>query len=280
MEAKNPVLTRLTTAHLPQALALSQEMNWPYRLEDWAFAIQLGQGIGLEHAGRLIGTALWWPNGETFATAGMIIVTRDFQGRGLGARIFDALLEELGSRTVILNATAEGLELYRRRGFVPIGEVHQHQGLLAVPPEGGRSSGLRQASSSDLERLCQIDQAAVGRPRRRLLENLMLEGRFTVLETDGVVHGFAVTRRFGRGHVVGPVIAAQLRDAQTLIETSAAELAAAFVRLDTPAELGLGPWLEAHGLARVGAVTTMVRGDPLLAGRNHQAFALCSQSLG
>jgi ribosomal protein S18 acetylase RimI-like enzyme len=279
-EAQGFTLARLTAAHLPHALNLSLEMNWPYRLEDWAFAHQLGQGIGLEQAQRLVGTAMWWPNGDAFATAGMIIVSEDFQGRGLGARLFDALLDELGSRTVVLNSTAAGFELYRRRGFAPIGEVHQHQGELLAPGQRARRAGLRTASAGELDVLAQLDQEAIGRPRGELFKGLMAAGRFMVLEADGAVRGFAVSRRFGRGHVVGPVIAEGAEDAQALIEAAAADLVGRFVRVDTPAELGLGPWLEARGLKKVDAVTTMVRGDlPRLSGRP-RAFALCSQSLG
>jgi GNAT superfamily N-acetyltransferase len=279
-EARAPTLGRLTATHLAQALSLSLEMNWPYRLEDWAFAHQLGQGIALEQGRRLVGTAMWWPNGDAFATAGMIIVSNDFQGRGLGARLFDALLDELGSRTVVLNSTAAGFELYRRRGFAPIGEVHQHQGELLPPePRAGRA-GLRTASAGELDVLARLDREAFGRPRRGLLSALMAVGRFTVLETDGAVRGFAVSRRFGRGHVVGPVIAEDAEDARALIEAATADLVGRFVRVDTPAELGLGPWLEARGLKKVDAVTTMVRRDPPRLSGRPRAFALCSQSLG
>jgi predicted GNAT family N-acyltransferase len=279
-EAQTPSLVRLTAALLPQALDLSLEMNWPYRLEDWVFAHQLGQGLALEQAQKLVGTAMWWPNGEAFATVGMIIVSKALQGRGFGGRIFNALLDDLGSRTVLLNATAEGFELYRRRGFAPIGEVHQHQGVLVLPAPRSRSAALRAARPDELELLAQIDGQAAGRPRRALLESLAENGRFTVLEADGVVRGFAVSRRFGRGHVIGPVVATDLEDAQTLIEASAADLVGTFVRVDTPAELGLGSWLEARGLTRVDAVTTMVRGEAPRTHGDGRAFALCSQSLG
>jgi hypothetical protein len=181
---------------------------------------------------------------------------------------------------VVLNSTAEGFELYRRRGFVAVGEVHQHQGVLALPPQDSRPAHLRAGNPGDLDRLARLDEDALGRPRRELLGSLMAEGRFTVLETAGVVRGYAVSRRFGRGQVIGPVIASRLEDAQALIEAAAADLAATFVRVDTPAELGLGPWLEARGLEHVGAVTTMVRGDPPPLSGSLRAFALCSQSLG
>src|SRR5579872_2608808 len=123
------VLLPFAKAHLEGALKLSQEMSWPYRIEDWDVALQLGHGFVLQHAGVVIGTAAWWPYGETHASAGMIIVAKGAQGRGHGARLIDALLASARPRTVMLNSTAEGMMLYRRRGFVPIGVIHQHQGI-------------------------------------------------------------------------------------------------------------------------------------------------------
>ena len=64
----------LRTEHLPQALELSQALRWPYRLEDWVFAHQLGRGFAVEIEGRLAGTALWWPYGDRHASAGMVSV--------------------------------------------------------------------------------------------------------------------------------------------------------------------------------------------------------------
>ena len=40
--------------HLPGAHKLSLDLRWPYRLDDWAFAIELGQGFVLERQLSLI----------------------------------------------------------------------------------------------------------------------------------------------------------------------------------------------------------------------------------
>ncbi|TIM59394.1 MAG: GNAT family N-acetyltransferase, partial [Mesorhizobium sp.] len=75
------------------ALKLSQEMGWPYRQEDWEFAVTVGNGLVLERAGQVIGTAMSWNYGQAYATAGMIIVTGSAQGGGNGSRLFDGLLQ-------------------------------------------------------------------------------------------------------------------------------------------------------------------------------------------
>ena len=125
-------LMNFEARHVPGALKLSQEMAWPYRREDWEFAAALGQGLVLERAGDVIGTALWWNYGQAYAAAGMIIVTASAQGGGYGSRLFNALLEATDRRDVLLNSTEDGLTLYKRRGFTAWGTVLQHQGLLSV----------------------------------------------------------------------------------------------------------------------------------------------------
>src|SRR3989337_2106181 len=105
---------RLKAGHLQQALELSQALQWPYRLEDWAFALGLGRGFAVEIDGRLAGTALWWPYGDRYGSAGMIIVAGQDQRKGIGGILMDALLTDAAGRTLILNSTAEGMALYTR----------------------------------------------------------------------------------------------------------------------------------------------------------------------
>ena len=120
-EHEDVALVPFARAHLEGALKLSQEMSWPYLLKDWEFALQLGRGFVVTSAGAVVGTALWWPYGDTHASAGMIIVSKAVQGRGYGARLMDALLAAARPRIITLNSTAEGMALYERRGFGPIG---------------------------------------------------------------------------------------------------------------------------------------------------------------
>ena len=142
-ENQDVALVPFARSHLEGALKLSQEMSWPYLLKDWEFALQLGRGFVVTSAGAVVGTALWWPYGETHASAGMIIVSKTVQGRGYGARLMDALLAAARPRIITLNSTAEGMALYQRRGFVPIGIIHQHQEFPgnAMRRRGRASSG-------------------------------------------------------------------------------------------------------------------------------------------
>ena len=274
------VLLPFDRSHLEGALKLSQEMSWPYRIEDWDVALQLGKGFVLERAGAVIATAAWWPYGETHASAGMIIVAKAAQGQGYGARLMDALLTSARPRTISLNSTAEGITLYRRRGFVPTGIIHQHQGIPRQSHETPRSGLLRPMTASEFEAIARLDSAATGLERRQMLNWLFDSGYGYVLLRDGVLRGYVICRLFGRGHVIGPVVAESPTDARALIEFTIARLGPFFVRIDTPASSQLGEWLESIGLQRVSDATTMVLGTPAPWTGPARLFGLANQSFG
>lgn len=273
------VLVPFGKEHLEGASRLSQEMSWPYRLEDWAFALELGQGFVLcNGAGAVIATAAWWACGEDHASAGMIIVAKAVQGRGHGARLMDALLAAAHPRTITLNSTAEGMALYERRGFARTGEVHQHQGVPDERRQAPPASLVRTMASSDVEAIARLDREATGWARRQMLDRLVQISDGYLLVRDGEPRGYAISRLFGRGHVIGPVVAESPADARALIEAALARLGRVFVRVDTSATSQLGEWLEGIGLQRVGDATTMVRGTQIPSTGPARMFALANQS--
>ena len=273
-------LMNFEARHVPGALKLSQEMAWPYRREDWEFAAALGQGLVLERAGDVIGTALWWNYGQAYAAAGMIIVTPSAQGGGYGSRLFNALLEATDRRDVLLNSTEDGLTLYKRRGFTAWGTVLQHQGLLSVPVTPNARDGIRPATVSDLAAIQAFDERATGMPRSSMVAALAEAGEAMVIDRAGRIAGYAIVRRFGRGHVVGPVAAESAEDARLLILAQLSTLQGQFVRIDVYADHGLGDWLESLGLKRVSDATAMVRRRLPVSDGPARMYALANQSFG
>ena len=279
-ENEDVALVPFARAHLEGALKLSQEMSWPYLLKDWEFALQLGRGFVVTSAGAVVGTALWWPYGDTHASAGMIIVSKAVQGRGYGARLMDALLAAARPRIITLNSTAEGIALYARRGFASIGILHQHHGIPSerhdMPPVGF----VRAMAPSDFGAIVGLDHEATGWTRREMLNRLIEVGDGYVLLRDGIPRGYAISRLFGRGHVIGPVVAESPTDARALIEAALAPLGSVFVRVDTSTTSQLGEWLEGIGLQQVSDATTMVLGTQMPSTGPARTFALANQSFG
>jgi len=278
------VLRPMTADDLAQTHALSEEQRWPHRPADWAQSFAHAEGIVAERDGQIIATAQRWRWGPRHATIGLVIVTPACQGRRIGHRLMSALLDGLDNHTVLLHATAEGRGLYERLGFVRTGEIRQHQGIAQPTPLIALPAGwrLRPAGLNEAADLRRLDAQARGMPRDALIDDLLASAdACVVLDDDSEARGFAMLRRFGRGHAIGPVVAPDDESAKALIAHLAGINAGHFTRIDIDFDSGLAEWLESIGLLRVDAPTTMVRGAPLTTPPGGPTlFAIVTQALG
>jgi ribosomal protein S18 acetylase RimI-like enzyme len=276
-------LRAMTAADLGAAQAMTAELRWPHRPADWEQVFRLGEGFVAERDGQVVGTALRWRWGPRHATVGLIVVAPSCQGRRIGHRLMTALLEGLEDCSILLHATSEGRGLYERLGFVRIGEVRQHQGNAQPSPLIALDAGwrLRPATEADLPVLRALDTAARGMPRDALIDELFRDAEATVvLDQEGSARGFAMLRRFGRGHAIGPVVAPDTEGAKALIAHLSGLNAGRFTRIDIDFDSGLAEWVESLGLLRVDAPTTMLRGEPLPLREDTKLYAIVTQALG
>lgn len=279
------VLRPMTASDLEAAHALSAELRWPHRPADWEQMFAHAEGFVAERDGQVVATAQRWRWGPRHATIGLVIVTPACQGRRVGHRLMSALLDGLQDHTVLLHATAEGRGLYERLGFVRTGELRQHQGVAQPTPLIALPAGwrLRPAGQNEATTLRRLDAEARGMPRDALIDELLAAAdACVVLDHDGEQRGFAILRRFGRGHAIGPVVAPDAESAKALIAHLAGMNAGRFTRIDIDWESGLAEWLESIGLLRVDAPTTMVRGEPLRVPPEGEPrlFAIVTQAVG
>jgi GNAT superfamily N-acetyltransferase len=278
MTAEQISLEAMETEHLDGAVLLSREAGWPHRREDWELVLSVSEGIVALQDGRVVATTIITPFGSDAAAINMVIVDSAMRGRGLGRRLMDAALEKTGTRSCRLVATKEGLPLYEKLGFVAVGEIIQHQGkaLKVAAP-----ATISWARDDDYEKICLLDRAACGVDRSKLMSILRHTAQFAVIRERGEVRAFAGLRPFGRGLVIGPVVASSRQQAKDLIQFMLAHHEGDFVRLDTELSTGLDPWLVERGLAHVGGGILMQRGPKV--GRveaPYRTYALVNQALG
>ena len=273
-------LRPMTEDDLPRAHGLSRLVQWPHRQEEWSFNFKLGRGLVAEQGDETVGTVMWWPYGADAATLGMVIVDPDRQGAGIGRGLMAAALEQLDGRRVMLNATEAGLRLYQSLGFQPIGDIRQHQGAAFEVPFAplGKGERIRPIGRRDGNALAALDANATGLARGGLITALLDEAEGVVLDRDSEAIGFALYRRFGRGHAIGPVIAPTVEGAKALISHWMASNPGVFMRVDVLGDSGLSPWLDDLGLIGFSPVTTMARGMP--SPRAGGYWAIASQALG
>ena len=279
-----PTLRPMHAGDLAAMHGLAQQMSWPHRPEDCAQLLALGAGtVAVDATGRTVGGGLRWSFGRDVGTLGLVLVAPDQQGRGIGRALMKALIADSEPRTLMLNATAEGLPLYEKLGFVSTGFVGQHQGRLT---EGAVLSTapdvpLRRAVPADHAALCALDAAVFGADRSALISSLLAAGDAWLVDRAGQPAGFAIRRAFGRGMIIGPVVASSEDEAIALVASVAKAAPPGVLRIDIPAHAeGLAAWLTAAGLPAIDTVTVMLRGSWPATWTGLQRFGLALQAWG
>ena len=237
-------LDTLTAADTHACWQLSQALRWPHREADWqqfiSWANAHGAALAVRADGRLIGCGLAWQWGQEQGSIGMVIVDAAWQRRGIGKRLFKSLLQALEGRDVMLQATAQGRPLYESLGFTAIGHWQP-------PVEAGPTSSLatdeltRLLQPQDLPALLAYDQRERGLTRPALLQALLAQmdadERCAVsMDAHGRLCGYGILRRFGRGWVVGPLLADGADRAVALVKRLTQERTGDFVRIDLAAD--------------------------------------------
>lgn len=273
----------MTEADLGTAYSLSQAVKWPHRIEDWKIMHNLGTGFVADLDGQPIGTVLCWDHGERYSSLGLVIVSPDQQGHGIGRKLMNQILEEIGDhKNIFLCATSSGKPLYESLGFSASGNVYQHQAIIekAIEIAANDKEELRQMVKDDHSSLIKLAETACGLARETTLNSLLKSASGVVMETQGNITGFALIREFGRGYVIGPVMASSKGQAQAMIQSLVNNHVGDFVRIDIPESSELSTWLAQIGLPQVNTVVEMVRGTPPLRDTQMRQFALISQALG
>lgn len=271
--------------------ALSISVGWPHRAEDWQLLREMGEGIAAQdEIERVVGTAMWFPFGSGFATVGMMITSPRLQAHGAGRWIMNNVLERIGSHSLGLIATRAARRLYVSLGFAPARLVYQCQGEVVAPTSALLPTGeiLRNIVPADLARIVELDRDAYGADRSALLARLLDLSKGVALLRDDRIQAFALCRPFGRGHVVGPVVAKTDDDAIAVTAPHVSEHAGQFLRLDTRQESGpFSEFVARSGLPVYDTVTSMWLGQPwgVEAGQDKRrlpvvTYALASQAFG
>lgn len=263
---------------------LTVSVFWPHRDHDLDLLIALGEGyLAIDEIGRPMGSAMYFPAGDDFSMFGMMVTAPRLQTQGAGRWLLNQIMTDCAGRDLRLSATRAGYSLYESVGFVPVNRIWQHQGIARDihPPEPVASVETRALREADIPAVLALDGPAFGADRSEILNVLLglSEGRVAVRGSQIV--GFALMRQFGRGKVIGPVVAEEDRIAMQLIAPFIQANTGTFLRLDVPLRSAqFAGFLSASGMGIYDTVTEMRVGAQRRASSGAQLFGLAAHSLG
>ena len=248
--------------------ALSIAVGWPHRPKDWDFLRRAGEGIvAVDGIGRVFGSAMWFPHGRAFATVGLVITSPRTQAQGTGRWLMKQVFERCGERNLSLNSTDAAYHLYLSLGFRKEAVVYQWQGEVVspLPPVPVLDGELTSLAVGNVEKIAALDERAFGTSRQSLLALLSEGASICVLRRGGEIAGYSMKREFGRGHVIGPIVTSNDRDAIHLTAVHLKDLVGRFARVDTREQTGpFADFLQQSRLGMNDTVTTMSKGRRFL----------------
>ncbi|QKG22882.1 GNAT family N-acetyltransferase [Actinomadura verrucosospora] len=267
---------RLSIDDLPACQRLAEDREWGKEDHKWRFLFSVGDVYGIDDGhGDLAATVVSTPYGKDVAAISMVLVVKRYERRGLGARIMRHAMDEAGTASLCLTATAMGRPLYERLGFRSVGSCTTYTGVVDGPFRHGAS---RPATSADMPAVHALDTEVFGAERFQVVEGLpSFCSAFHVVRDESGMAGFGgVWWNDGRA-LVGPVVA---RDAETALTLVDEIVPRGPVRLDIDhRHPELVEWVEKRGLTPFFSTTIMEYGEPI-ANDPARLFLPVAQALG
>ena len=190
-------------------------------------------GIVAEEEGEIVGVAWLHPRGAV-ATIGPVAVDPRAQGRGVGRRLLEALIESAGRgaaqiRLVQESYNALSLGLYLRTGFrvvAPLLELELPPASALGPPRVPLGLSVRAGAVEDRARVVARDARAFGAQRPQSIELYLRRGRVLVAEQSGTLVGYAMAMGLETTAFLGSASAEDAEVLQVLLASVAMELTA------------------------------------------------------
>lgn len=263
---------RLMTAEdILLGMELKCQAGWNQTPADWwRFLMMQPEGcLVAELAGVAVGTAVVTAFGAV-AWISMVLVEQTFRGRGVGKGLLSRAVQvadELGCKSIRLDATPLGEPLYKSLGFAAQYELTRYAGTAvasALMSSSSDSVAIRTACPDDVAAILAIDSTATGTQRGKFLTRLFAEVPVAVRVawSDGHLVGYLAARTGSDAIQLGPCIAESDEVGAALLAEALSRHAGSRVYWDLPSSHSVASRLaQSAGLAPQRQFLRMCRGD-------------------
>lgn len=273
----------MTEADIPRGLELCRQAGWNQLERDWQIFLKLSPGACLAmEEGKVIGTAVTLPYGDRFSWIGMVLVDREYRGRGIGMELLRKALDLINKETTAkLDATPEGRKLYLKMGF-----VDEYPLSRMIKPGVNHSpyiSAAKVFQKNEWGAIKEADRPIFGADRLSLLEWIWTgapEMAF-VLKKNNILLGYCFGRPGHRYFHIGPVVAADAETARHLVLAAINQGRGRSLLLDVPHLDPSWPvWLKSIGFEEQRPFYRMYRGSNRFPGEPEKQYAILGPEFG
>lgn len=288
MSISERTITKLVTLDerdIPGLIALSASIGWDYDKEEIHTVMSSGKVYGHKNEeGEIVSSAAIIPYGLSVASIGMVIVHRDYRGKGLGRKVTQKCLDSVSCKMVMLIATDEGQAMYERMGFRTADSVHKYlcDNYLSMKSTDAMNIEIIPMRKEDLSQVAKLDKDAFGEERRTFLINRISQAKesLVVKSLDGTIIGFGMSILGPMNLILGPIVAPDHHTASLLIDKLANNHQGK-LRIDIPSgNEDFMFHLEKCGFGKVSRPPIMIKNSKQLPPRNKTLYGIAAQIFG
>jgi predicted GNAT family N-acyltransferase len=267
-------------------IELSASVGWDYDEHEIKTVMSSGKIYGHKNSvGKIVSSAAIIPYDTDLASIGMVIVNEEHRGLGLGKKATQKCIDSVSQNTsIMLISTEEGKTLYENLGFNTVDYVHKYLSNNYIPNKLfiNREITLDEYSEKDINEIIELDAAAFGDRRRKLLLNRINQSKhcLVVRNEKGKIIGFGLSILGPVNLLIGPIVAPDQKTAALIIDRLVLNHQGK-LRIDVPSnndELML--FLEKSGFVKVSNPPIMIKNSINMPNRNKELFAITAQIFG
>jgi ribosomal protein S18 acetylase RimI-like enzyme len=278
----------LTIEDIGQAIQLSHAERWNQTEKDWQLLIQNPQNtcLAAELDGKLIGTSTAINYNNLVAWIGMVLVNKQFRGRGVSKLLLSNLLNQLKSiRSIKLDATQAGQPVYQKFGFKNEYIIHRMttDSVLTVEESFDSTYLPEPILPENYSEVIEFDKQIFGASRNQLIKFLVennLENSW-MIKRKGKIIGVALGRKGSRFYQVGPVLALDEKITKALIIKAIVGISGQSVVVDVlDDKKELINWLSGLGFTIQRSFVRMYQDENPYPGIPEKQFLICGPEFG
>ncbi|MBM6617096.1 GNAT family N-acetyltransferase [Bacillus suaedaesalsae] len=268
-------------------IELSASVGWDYDENEIGTVLSSGKIFGHKNAeGKIVSSAAIIPYDSSLASIGMVIVSKDFRGKGLGKEATKKCIESVSKdTTIMLIATEEGKSLYEKMGFNTVDFVHKYlcdNYTTISKPLNNSDVIIEEFSGVDMNEILKLDEHAFGDRRSSFLMNRIKQSEkcLVVKDNNGTIVGYGLSILGPINLILGPIVAPDFQTASLLIDKLSSKHQGK-LRIDVPSgneEFMLA--LEKIGFIKVSKPPIMVINSINMPPRNNTLFGIAAQIFG
>ncbi|MEA3462759.1 MAG: GNAT family N-acetyltransferase [Bacteroidota bacterium] len=247
-------LRKMMLSDMDSLMKLKDVEGWNQLEKDWALLISYKESVNLVAVldDRIVGTTTAINYDNTVAWIGMMLVDRNYRGRGIARLLLLETIDKLHRcKSIKLDATPAGRPVYLKLGF-----RDEYTLYRMTNPSVSQVSlndfpfNTKQIKPADIPEVAAFDKKVFGADRTELIRCLYdsYPELGWLIKEDNHIAGFCLGRRGQNFTQIGPVSAFSSNGVKALIQSAMDQLTGQAVVADIcAAKSEILGWLEACG---------------------------------